>query len=264
LSNNVISFESVNDGIWHHAVCNYDRSDKITLYLDNVYQDDANISGFLDMDNEEDLYLGRRSYEVEPLSYTGDLDVLMIFDKLLSADERNYLYGGGNGVESLIEGAPIQSSNPSPVDDATDVAISVVLSWLKDSGDNVLVYLDKKSENDPPTTKVIDDEEAILYDPPGDLAYGTTYVWRVDTKNEEGTTTGNQWEFTTVDLELEIVLAKGNNLLGTLQITNPQIIGEGDFSDSICPQGQDCDDKCSLTNTPNEYHPGTEDSVINF
>jgi len=64
--------------------------------------------------------------------------------------------------------------------------------------------------------------------------------------------------------ELEVTLVKGNNLLGSLQITNPQIIGEGDFSDDICPQGQDCDNKCDLIDVPNEYHPGTEDSIINF
>lgn len=163
-----------------------------------------------------------------------------------------------------VPGLPTKASNESPLDDATNIAINHSLSWLKDSGDNVLVYLDKKSENDPPTTKVIDDEEAILYDPPDDLDYNTVYVWRVDTKNEEGTTTGDQWEFTTVDLELEVVLAKGSNLLGSLQITNPQIIGEGDFSDDICPQGQDCGNKCNLVDVPNEYHPGTDDSVINF
>lgn len=169
-----------------------------------------------------------------------------------------------------VPGFPTKASNESPPDDATDIAVNHSLSWLKDSGDTVLVYLDKKTVNDPPTTKVIDDVDTLSYDPPSDLVAGTIYVWRVDTKNEEGTTTGDQWEFTTVDLEPEpepeeeIVLTKGSNLLGSLQITNPQIIGEGDFSDDVCPQGQDCDDKCNLTNVPNEYHPGTKDSIINF
>ena len=168
-----------------------------------------------------------------------------------------------------VPGLPTKASNPSPADDATGVAITTILSWSKDSGDNVLVYFDKKSENDPPTTKVMDDEEAILYDPPGDLVYNTTYVWRVDTKNEEGTTTGDQWEFTTVDLEVPdepdgIVLVKGDGLLGSVQVINPQIVGDEDILESICPNEQDCDDTCSLIDVPNEYHPGTKDSVINF
>jgi len=64
--------------------------------------------------------------------------------------------------------------------------------------------------------------------------------------------------------ESEVTLVKGTNLLGSLQITNPQIVGEGDFSDDVCPQGQDCDNKCDLIDVPNEYHPGTKDSIINF
>jgi len=64
--------------------------------------------------------------------------------------------------------------------------------------------------------------------------------------------------------EVEEVLVKGKGVLGSPQITNSQIIGEGDFSDDVCPQGQDCDDKCGLVNIPNEYHPGTKDSIINF
>ena len=167
---------------------------------------------------------------------------------------------------------PTKASNESPVDDATDVAINAALSWAKDSGDNVLVYVDKQTEHDPPITLVIDDEEAVEYNPPADLSYNTIYVWRVDTKNENGTTAGDQWEFTTVDLEeepeeepeTEEVLVKGKGILGSPQITNFQMIGGDDFSDDVCPNGQDCDDKCGLVGVPNEYHPGTKDSIINF
>jgi len=169
---------------------------------------------------------------------------------------------------------PTQASNESPADDATDVAISATLSWSKDSGDNVLVYFDKKIVNDPPTTKVINDEDVIEYDPPSDLVEGTVYVWRVDTKNENGTTTGDQWEFTTVESEPEpepepepesdIILVKGRGVLGSPQVTNSQIVNGDDFSDDVCPNGPDCDDTCGLVDVPNEYHPGTKDSIINF
>lgn len=155
---------------------------------------------------------------------------------------------------------PTKASNESPADDTMDVDINATLSWLKDSGDNVLVYFDKKNENDPPITKVIDDQEVIVYDPPGDLDCNTIYVWRVDTKNENGTTTGDPWEFTTTTFT---VLKKGN-VLGAEQINNLQMIGISEDLGSVCPSGLDCKKDCNVINVTNDYHPGINDSIINF
>lgn len=109
---------------------------------------------------------------------------------------------------------PTQASSPSPADDAVDVAVDATLSWIKDVGDTVFVYLDKKSEHDPPTTKVVDDVDQLLYDPPGDLDSNTTYVWRVDTKTGVGTEVGNQWEFTTVAADGDSELSYSRGLRG--------------------------------------------------
>lgn len=157
---------------------------------------------------------------------------------------------------------PTQATAPSPADEAIDVAIGISLSWLKDSGDNVLVYFDKKSEHDPPTTKVIDNADFLSYDPVSNLDESTIYVWRVDTKNENGTTTGVQWEFTTLAAEGTTVLKKGQ-VLGATQIKNSQIIGVDDSSD-VCPNADECGKDCNLTNVSNDFHPGTKDSIINF
>lgn len=109
---------------------------------------------------------------------------------------------------------PTKASSPSPADLAVDVAVDVILSWTKDGGDTVFVYLDKKGENDPPITKVVDDVDQFLYDPPGDLVANTIYVWRVDTKTGVGTEVGDQWEFTTIAVGVDSVLSYNRGLRG--------------------------------------------------
>jgi len=160
-------------------------------------------------------------------------------------------------------GLPSQATNPSPIDNATDVAVDTMLSWIKDSGDNVLVYFDKKSEHNPPTTKVIDDSDEIIYDPPVDLAVDTVYVWRVDTKNENGTTTGDQWEFTTIGGELAIPRLVKGDLLNSEQ-GKSKLVNDIDLTGYICPSEEDCNKDCKLMNVPNAFHPGTIDTIIDF
>ena len=93
--------------------------------------------------------------------------------------------------------APTQASSPTPADSGTNIAVGTNLSWTKDAGDEVYVYFDKQIDHDPPTTKVVDNEDTGTYDPAG-IDPGTLYVWRVDTTDGTLTTTGIQWEFTTL------------------------------------------------------------------
>jgi len=60
------------------------------------------------------------------------------------------------------------------------------------------------------------------------------------------------------------MIVKGKNILGVLQLTNHQIVNEEDVLDKVCPNGSDCNNKCNLINVPNDFHPGTDDSIINF
>ena len=104
----------------------------------------------------------------------------------------------GDQWEFTTLAVPTKATTPTPADLGTGIAINTNLSWVKEVSATVLVYLDKKGDHDPPTTKVVNDLDVSSYDPAVDLTNDTTYVWRVDTKNGSGTTTGDQWEFTTV------------------------------------------------------------------
>ena len=102
---------------------------------------------------------------------------------------------------------PEKAVNPSPSDGAINQPITVKLSW-SDGGDpnsyatSYDVYF---STNRELLEKSLLDSEFKMnqtettYDP-GNLSLGTTYYWRIDAKNGEGTRTGNLWSFTTVGI----------------------------------------------------------------
>lgn len=60
------------------------------------------------------------------------------------------------------------------------------------------------------------------------------------------------------------VLVKGDNLLVATQVENHQVLGTtGDLAE-VCSNAPRCGDDCNLIDVPNNFHPGTEDSVVNF
>lgn len=114
-------------------------------------------------------------------------------------------------IYSLDIPAPTKATDPIPSNNGTDVLLNTNLSWTKEATATSIVYLDIKSENNPPVTKVVDDEDVESYNPASDLEPETTYVWRVDTKNLAGTTTGDQWEFTTRSSETVLSFERGQS-----------------------------------------------------
>jgi hypothetical protein len=96
---------------------------------------------------------------------------------------------------------PYTPSDPDPEDGETGVDVTAVLSWSggdPDPGDTVTydVYFE---EDDPtPDELVSEGQSGTTYDPPGNLAYGTTYYWQIVAEDNHGaTTTGPIWHFTT-------------------------------------------------------------------
>ena len=87
---------------------------------------------------------------------------------------------------------PGQASSPSPAPDAGDVGVESDLNWAAGSGATSHdVYFGDTIPLNPQGNQA-----ATSFDP-GSLNYETTYYWRIDEVNGDGTTPGNTWSFTT-------------------------------------------------------------------
>ena len=90
---------------------------------------------------------------------------------------------------------PGQASSPSPTNSATDISISADLSWTAGSGATSHdVYFG--TDSTPDSGEFQSNQAGTTFDP-GTMANDTTYYWRIDEVNAQGTTTGNVWNFTT-------------------------------------------------------------------
>ena len=89
---------------------------------------------------------------------------------------------------------PGQASNPSPSDANTGIGIAADLSWTAGSyATSHDVYFGTVS---PGTFR--GNQGGTIFNP-GIMNGDTTYYWRIDERNDDGTTTGIVWSFTTED-----------------------------------------------------------------
>lgn len=86
---------------------------------------------------------------------------------------------------------PSKASNPNPADTATGISINTDLSWSGD-GSSYNVYFG--TANPPPFLATENTEATEI----PTLNYETVYYWRIDSVNQDGTTAGDIWSFTTV------------------------------------------------------------------
>jgi hypothetical protein len=93
---------------------------------------------------------------------------------------------------------PYQPSAPYPADGATNVALTVDLSWTggdPNQGDIVTYDVYFGTSSNPP--RVVNNQSGTTYDP-GTFAYVTTYHWKIVAWDNHGaSTTGTSWSFTT-------------------------------------------------------------------
>ncbi len=88
---------------------------------------------------------------------------------------------------------PAQATGPFPANNATNVPVNTVLAW--DAADGATSYEVFFGTAEPlPSIGTI---AQTTIDPAGNLNTNTTYLWRVNTINEAGTTVGQTWTFTT-------------------------------------------------------------------
>ena len=92
--------------------------------------------------------------------------------------------------------APQKATNPNPANGAPNQPTSLTLTWSNGGGAlNYDVYFGTDSTPDSGEFKV--NTTLTTYNP-GTLLGSTIYYWRIDANNPLGTTTGDVWNFTTV------------------------------------------------------------------
>ena len=93
----------------------------------------------------------------------------------------------------VVKVVPLQATNPSPSNLATDVSVNTDLGWTAGVGATSHdVYFGTVS---PGTFQ--GNQTGTTFDT-GTMSTNTTYYWRIDEKSASGTTTGDVWSFTTV------------------------------------------------------------------
>jgi PKD repeat protein len=123
---------------------------------------------------------------------------------LVSCAPTTAIFIGGavaaGGVAALFLGGdhkaklPGVVSNPTPADNASNVALNQNLSWTAATRTKYYkVYLD---QTNPPSALLCGSLTATTIDP-GYIDNGAVYYWRVDACNSRGTTAGPVWTFTT-------------------------------------------------------------------
>ncbi|MFC2165964.1 IPT/TIG domain-containing protein [Acidobacteriota bacterium] len=91
--------------------------------------------------------------------------------------------------------SPFKAHNPNPTNGATGISLNQQLGWNNGGGATSYdIYLG--TDSTPDSGEFRGNKSATNYNP-GGLNSNTTYYWRIDAKNDCGTTTGDVWSFTT-------------------------------------------------------------------
>ena len=90
---------------------------------------------------------------------------------------------------------PGVASNPAPANNATGVNINTSLGWTAGS-DTTCRDAYFGTDSTPDASESQGNQAGTAFDP-GALANSTIYYWRIDEVNDDGTTTGAVWSFTT-------------------------------------------------------------------
>ncbi len=104
----------------------------------------------------------------------------------------------GGSATSPVAGAPTptlpgKAGNPNPSDGTTNVSVNTILSWTAGLGSTSSVMYSGTDQG----ALVSQGSPAGTTFDPGPLALNTTYFWRIDEVNAQGTTAGVVWSFRT-------------------------------------------------------------------
>jgi len=90
---------------------------------------------------------------------------------------------------------PFKAHQPNPSNNSVDVALNTQLSW-SDGGGATSYDVYFGTDPSPDSGEDKGNQTGTTYSP-GTLDFDTTYYWRIDSKNDCGTTEGDVWSFTT-------------------------------------------------------------------
>ena len=178
---------NVNDGEWHHVAGTYDGA-AMRLYIDGTLDKEAPNSGPLSPDGDP-LYMGE-SAQWPNRHFDGWIDDVRVFGGVLTADH----------IQDLYEGLTPdfhKAGSPSPAEG--DIAVTTALLTWSAGVDATLhdVYLGTSPELTEDDLVQPRSFLTLYYHVPG-VEAGTTYYWRIDEIQQDGTvTTGDVWSFTT-------------------------------------------------------------------
>jgi len=192
------STTAITAGQWYHVAVVVTNGGLVEFYIDGIAAGSAPQSSNFGVLNEEPVRIGGRKDGYS--FFNGFLDDVYIYDRALSAVQ----------VQKHFEGIPpsfLIAQNPDPADGALHEDTWVTLSWS--AGDSVAshdVYLgdsfDDVSEGTGETFRVNQTGTFYVVGFPGfaypdGLVPGTTYYWRIDEVESDGTTKykGDVWSF---------------------------------------------------------------------
>lgn len=134
-----------------------------------------------------------------------------------------------SGNVRMIAGAlaaPVKATVTSPTASSTHQNVNLALTWTNGGGATGFnVYLDKSATHNPPTTKVVNNQNVLTYSATG-LDVNTEYVMRVDAVNGSGTTTGDVVTFTTLNPTVVTTILRFGSTADATPIT-PTLLTNG-------------------------------------
>jgi hypothetical protein len=160
------------------------------------------ISGALN-DSARILVLKESDWSIESnsLESVGDYEVTALVSgvkTIVSINNSGEIIGYGNVNPTYYPPVPAKAISPSPSNGLTDQDIDVDISWQDGAGGYATSYdVYFGIDATPDESEFKGNQEGTNYDP-GTLEKDGTYYWRIDSKNETGTTTGDIWYFETV------------------------------------------------------------------
>jgi hypothetical protein len=185
----------VNDDQWHHLVLTVTAGASMSypqtmLYLDGKddSQTTTDTTPMINIVANVDFTIGRRQTNTDR-AITAMLDDVRIYDRVLAADE----------VEALA--LLPRAVNPDPADQAEGVAVPVLKWTPRQMAVWHDVYLGTSPRLGPADLVSSHQLDATYFHVPG-MALGTTYYWKVDEIDLDGTVhPGDVWSFTYVSLQ---------------------------------------------------------------